>query len=123
MCSQQIPSLCRASGSHSAELAGPLAVSEVPCSSEALVLSLGTLAGRVGEGPESGRGSSLELVCRGMTGWGRYRGSRSGRGGGGGLAACPARESCDPSRAHKISPCVPPALRGFGEGEMESLKA
>lgn len=70
MCSQQIPSLRRASGSHSAELAGPLAVSEVPCSSEALVLSPGTLAGKVGEGPESGRGSSLELVCRGMTGGG-----------------------------------------------------
>lgn len=34
------------------------------------VHSLGTLAGRVGEGPESGRASSLELVCRGMTGRG-----------------------------------------------------
>lgn len=89
------------------------------------MLSLGTLAGRVGEGPESGRGFSLELVCRGMTrGWGRYRGSRSGRGGGGGLAACPARESCDPSRAHKISPCVPPSTmgeRGGGDGEFKGL--
>lgn len=54
-----------------------------------------------------GRGSSLELACGGMTGWEEAGGSRSGWGGGGGLAACPARESCDPLGAHKISPCAP----------------
>jgi hypothetical protein len=48
--------------SQQCEEGGRLLVVGVACSSHGLVLCPGALAGRVGEGLESGRGSSLELA-------------------------------------------------------------